>query len=204
VNNKKRIFTQLLFCCVIAMFLLVIGCSTKDDTATYAISGTVTVYGTGAAAANVTINLTGAATSSATTDSDGNFIFSGAANGSYTLTPSLSNYTFNPVSVVVVIDGADIADTNFVATSTGGADTYSISGTVTGDVQSDVKITLSSGASGTAMTGSDGTYTFANLVDGTTYVLTPSRTGYTFTDKSKTVTLSGADAANVDFTSAAE
>ena len=201
MNNRKRNITHLLFCFLVIMSLVVNGCKTEDETTTYTISGTVTVYGTGAAAANVTINLTGAATSSTTTDSDGNFTFSGAANGTYTLIPSLASYTFNPVSAVVVIDGADIANTNFVATSTGGADTYSISGTITGAVQSDVKITLSGGAKGTVMTGSDGTYTFANLVDGTTYLVTPSRSGYTFTDKSYTVTLSSDDVANVDFTS---
>lgn len=201
VNSKKRIIAQILFCFLIMMTLAVIGCKTDEETTTYTISGAVTVYGTGSAAANVTIDLTGAANASANTDSDGSFSFSVTKNGNYTLTPSLSNYTFNPVSMVIVIDGANITDANFVATSTGGADTYSISGTVTGEVQSDVKITLSGGASGTVMTGSDGTYTFANLVDGLEYVITPSLSGYTFTDKSSTATLSGADVANVDFTS---
>jgi hypothetical protein len=203
MNNRKRILAQLLFYFLSFMFLIVVGCSINNDTTTtYTISGATTVYGTGDALANATINLTGAATSSATTDSDGNFSFSGAANGTYTLTPSLANYTFNPVSVVVVINGANITDTNFVATSTGGADTYSISGTVTGAVQSDVKITLSGGGvSGTVMAGSDGTYTFANLLDGYSYIITPSLSGYAFTPGYSTVTLSGANAANNDFVS---
>lgn len=206
MNQKKRIFAQLLFCFLSVMFLIVVGCSINDDTTTtYTISGAATVYGTGDALANVTINLTGAANSSTTTDSDGNFSFSGAANGTYTLTPSLSEYTFNPVSAVVVISGANIADTNFVATSTGGADTYSISGTVTGEVQSDVKITLSGGASGTVMTNSDGTYSFANVVgDGTTYRVTPYRSGYTFDNAYQEFTIGGENAVNIDFTSSSD
>jgi hypothetical protein len=183
------------------MFLMVSGCTSKDDTVTYTISGTVTVYGTGSDLDNVTINMTGSSTSSTTTASNGDFSLSGLANGTYTLTPSLSNYTFNPVSVVVIIDGASITDTNFVATSTEGADTYSISGTVTGAVQSGVKLTLSSGATGTVMTGSDGTYSFANVIGGTTYIVTPSLSGYTFNPEYSEFTITSEDAANIDFTS---
>jgi hypothetical protein len=184
------------------MLLMMMGCSVKDETATYMISGTVTVYGTGDALANVTINLSGAATASTPTAADGNFSFSGAANGTYTLTPSLSNYTFNPVSTVIVISGANITDTNFVATSTYGADTYSISGTVTGEVQSDVKLTLSGGASGTVMTSSDGTYSFANVLgEGTTYMVTPYRSGYTFDPTYKEFTIADENTANIDFSS---
>ena len=117
-----------------------------------------------------------------------------------TLTPSLSNYTFDPVSVVVIINGASITDTNFVATSTGGADTYSISGTITGAVQSDVKLTLSGGATGSVMTGSDGTYSFANVIGGTTYIVTPSLSGYTFNPENSEFTITSKDAANIDFT----
>jgi hypothetical protein len=199
--NQEKYFTQFLSYFLIMMFLMVSGCTSKDDTVTYTISGTVTVYGTGTELDNVTINMTGSATSSTTTASNGDFSFSGMSNGTYTLTPSLSNYTFNPVSVVVIIDGASITDTNFVATSTEGADTYSISGTVTGAVQSGVKLTLSSGATGTVMTGSDGTYSFANVIGGTTYIVTPSLSGYTFNPEYSEFTITSKDAANIDFTS---
>jgi hypothetical protein len=199
--NREKYFTQFLLYFLIMMFLIVSGCSSKDDTVTYTISGTVTVYGTGSDLDNVTINMTGSATSSTTTASNGDFSFSGMANGTYTLTPSLSNYTFDPVSVVVVINGASITDTNFVATSTEGADTYSISGTVTGSVQSGVKLTLSGGATGTVMTGSDGTYSFANVIGGTTYIVTPLLSGYTFNPEYSEFTITSEDAANIDFTS---
>jgi hypothetical protein len=197
--NREKISTQLLAYFLVMMFLMVIGCSSKDDDAIYSISGTVTVYGTGTALEGVTVNLTGAATASTTTDSSGNFSFTNRANGTYTVIPSSSTYTFNPVSAVVVVSGANITATNFVATSTGGADTYSISGTVTGAVQAGVKITLSGTQKGTAETKADGTYIFENLVDGGTYTVTPSYAGYTFKPTSTDVTLSGADVTDTDF-----
>lgn len=200
-KKRKRIFIRLLFCLLSVMLLIITGCSVEEDEATYTISGAVSIEGTGDALANATISLTGASNSSATNDTDGNFSFSGAANGTYTLIPSLSGYTFDPVSTVVVVSGANITDINFVATATGGWDTYSISGTVTGEVQADVKLTLSGGASGTVMTNSDGTYTFDNLIDGYIYTVTPSCSGYTFDPVYREVTLSGANAVNIDFTS---
>lgn len=191
--NRGKISTHFLLYFLVMMFLMVIGCSIKDDAATYTISGTVTVYGTGTALEGVTVELTGAATTSATTDSSGNFSFTSRANGTYTVTPSLTNYTFDPVSTVVVVDGADIANTNFVATSTGGADTYGISGKVSGDVKAGVKITLSGDTSGTTTTDDDGTYSFDGILDGS-YTVTPSLTGYAFTPANRSVTVSGADA----------
>lgn len=200
-KKRKRLFVRLLFGLLSVMLLITAGCTTEEDDPTYAISGAVSIEGTGDALAGVTISLTGAANASATTDSDGNFSLSSITDGTYTLTPSLSGYTFEPVSTVVVVSGANITDINFVATATGGWDTYSISGTVTGEVQTDVKLTLSGGGSGTVMTNSDGTYTFNNLIDGYIYTVTPSRSGYTFDPEYREVTISGANAVNIDFTS---
>lgn len=185
------------------MFTMIVGCSSSDNTAIYTISGTAKVDD-GDVFANVTINLTGAATASTTTDSSGNFSFTDLANGIYTVIPSYTEYTFSPVSTVIVVDGADISNTNFVATSTGGTDTYSISGTITGAVQYDVKITLSgTGQTGTAKTKTDGTYIFENLVDGHDYTVTPSLSGYTFDPTSANVTISAANV-TTDFTATAQ
>ena len=82
---------------------MVTGCDIEDNT-NYKISGTVTVYGTEAALDNLTIKLTGAATDSTTTDSSGNFNFTSQSNGTYTVIPSSTVYTFDPVSSVVVIN----------------------------------------------------------------------------------------------------
>lgn len=81
--------------------------------ATYAISGTVS----GGILAGVAINLTGAATANTTTDASGNYSFSGLANGSYTVTPSVSGYVFSPLSRPVTISGAVSQANNFTSAS---------------------------------------------------------------------------------------
>jgi chitodextrinase len=85
------------------------------STASYTISGTVS----GAIAAGVTINLTGSATTSMTTDASGNYTFTGLANGSYTVTPSLTCYTFTPISISKTINSANSNGNNFVSAASG-------------------------------------------------------------------------------------
>jgi hypothetical protein len=120
-------------------------------TATYSISGTVS----GATASGVTMSLTGAATASATTDTSGNYTFSGLANGSYTVTPSKSGYTFSPTSIAVTISGANQTGKNFTATATGGEVTLFTDGweSSTGWAQVDT-----SGTAGTWSRVTSGTY----------------------------------------------
>jgi len=77
---------------------------------TYDISGTVT------GAPNVTITLNGLASKTTITDPSGNYSFTGIANGSYTVTPSVTWYAFNPPSQTVIVSGATVTDTNFSAT----------------------------------------------------------------------------------------
>lgn len=100
---------------VIFLMLFIMTCGSSDDTehAIYYISGTVS----GATLEGVTINMTGAATLSTTTDAGGNFSFTGGENGTFTLTPVKAGYTFNPVSLVVVVSGASVTDIKFVATA---------------------------------------------------------------------------------------
>lgn len=68
------------------------------------LAGRVTT-GTGAGKGGVTITLSGAASGSLMTDSAGHYTFTGLANGTYTVTPSKSGCTFNPVSRMVTISG---------------------------------------------------------------------------------------------------
>ncbi len=94
------------------------GGSASNDGAgtTYSISGNV-ADSSNVAISGVTVTLTGAGTSSATTDSSGNYSFTGLANGSYTITPSKTGYTFNPSNKAVTISGANITGQNFVGSA---------------------------------------------------------------------------------------
>ena len=202
MNHKKGIITQLLFCFLMMMFLAVIGCKTDDETTTYTISGNVTYYSGGDAFEDITVSLTGVG--STETDSAGNYSFTGVTNGTHVLTPSYSNYIFDPVSTVVPIDGANVSHINFSAYYT--SLSFDISGTVGGNVQSGVELILSGSSdntfqqSGTVVTNSDGTYAFKNLSAGT-YTIIPSLSGYTFDLEYQDIKITSGDVANVDFTS---
>ena len=64
---------------------------------TYGISGQVTLSGTGLS--GVTVTLSGPQSGSVTSDASGNYSFSGlAAAGNYTVTPTLTGYSFTPPS----------------------------------------------------------------------------------------------------------
>ena len=67
--------------------------------------------------------------SSVSTNSSGQFSFTGLANGSYTLTPSLAGYTFSPANRSVTINGANVTGQNFTGASASG-DWLSQSGTL--------------------------------------------------------------------------
>jgi hypothetical protein len=130
-------------------------------------------------------------------DTSGNYSFANLANGTYTVTPSRSGFTFSPASQTVTISGANIPGVNFTATP---VPTYTISGTVTPtSTGNGTTLTLSGAGSGTATGDSSGNYSFANLANGT-YTVTPTRAGYTFTPASQTVTVSGANVTGVNFT----
>src|SRR5204863_76748 len=62
-----------------------------------------------------------------TADESVDFTFTGLANGSYTVTPSKTGFTFSPTSQPVTVNGANVTAVNFTATS---VQTWSISGTV--------------------------------------------------------------------------
>ena len=93
--------------------------ATASSGLTYSISGQVS----GAVLAGVTINLTGDATASTLTDASGNYSFPAILlNGNYTVTPSLTGYTFSPISAGVIISGADENRREFYSDSQYGDD----------------------------------------------------------------------------------
>ncbi len=169
-------------------------CGGSEETPTWTISGTVS----GAASQGVIVALGGPRTASATTDSAGHYAFSGLSNGSYTVTPSLSGYTFTPPNRSVSVSGGDVGGQDFTATAL----PHVISGTVSGAVSEGVTVTLGGAHSATTTTDGTGHYAFAGLADGS-YTVTPSLSGYTFSPASRSVSVSGADVAGQDFTAMA-
>ena len=160
---------------------------------TYTLSGTVV----GDVQEGVTITLSGDDSDTTTTDLNGDYFFGGITNGNYTITPSKSGYTFNPVSKSITVSGADETGVNFDSTEV--IYTYSISGKVSGDIQSGVTMTLSGDNSDTTTTNLNGDYSFSGLGNGS-YTVSPSKSGYTFSPTSESMTVSDSNERGVDFT----
>ena len=140
---------------------------------TYTISGQVTLSGSGFS--GVTVTLSGSQSGSTVTDSTGNYWFTVAGAGNYTVTPSLTGYTFTPTSQTFNNISAN-QTANFTATPA-----LTISGQVTlnGSGLSGVTMSLTGSQTGSATTDSSGNYTFT-VTSGGNYSVTPSLSGYTF------------------------
>lgn len=94
------------------------GSNPEDNSgSTYTISGKV-IDSSASGMLGVIVELTGTSTSSTTTDDTGSYSFSGLTNGNYTITPSLTGYTFTPVSKTVAINNTDAMGQDFVRVST--------------------------------------------------------------------------------------
>ncbi len=78
---------------------------------TNCLSGTLS----GAALQNIMVSLNGANYGAVLTDSSGNYSFCGLVNGNYTVTPSLSGYSF-PLLATITISNASSLANNFVST----------------------------------------------------------------------------------------
>lgn len=207
--NRGKVSTQVFLCFLMMMFLMVIGCSSAENSILnplniHSISGTVNGVGS-----SVLITLNGA--SSATTQTDattGFYKFDSLKGGDYTVTPSLAGHTFNPISTGVSLNGTNInaTDINFSATASSGL-TYSISGAVSGAILAGVTITLTGDISmpATTKTDANGNYSFPGLVLNGNYTVTPSIDGggYTFSPISTGVIISGADETGINFTAKA-
>jgi plastocyanin len=172
--------------------------TTPASTYSYNIAGTVTSNSTGLA--GVTMTLSGAGSATTTSNAGGNYVFNGLVNGSYTITPSLSGFTFTPVSSAHAVNGANITGVNFTATANTNP-TFSISGTVTssGTGLAGVTMTLSGADSATTTTDANGNYVFSGLVSGS-YTVTPSKTDFTFVPVDSTQAVNSADITGVVFT----
>jgi hypothetical protein len=115
-------------------------------------------------------------------------------SGTYTFTPTLEGYTFEPASRTVTVPPSKTAQ-DFTAT----LKPYTVSGTVLdsdGKPLPNVLLTLNDGR--TTTTSSNGIYTLTNVLSGT-YTFTPTLEGYTFEPASRKVTVPPA-ATGQDFT----
>lgn len=186
---------------VLLLFLLSLSaCGSSSSTTSagsgaYTISGTVTLAGGTTPLAGVSVKLTGISAGTVTTASDGTYSFTGLDNGTYTITPSLTGYTFTPATVSV--NNAPVTQ-NFTATPA----TYTISGTITlnsAPLQG-VTVALTGTSVPTATTDASGKYSFS--VNNGTYTITPSLTGYTFTPTTLSPTVNDANVTGEDFTAA--
>ena len=95
----------------------------------YSISGSITnSAGTGISGVTVSNG-----TVSATTNSSGAYTLTGLANATYTLTPSLSGYTFSPASRSVTVNGNNVTGVDFTGAqdNNGGGQTYTNANNVT-------------------------------------------------------------------------
>jgi hypothetical protein len=166
---------------------------TGQSTAIWSISGTISPA---AAGGGSTVTLSGAASASTTADANGNYSFAGLANGSYTVAPSKSGFTFTPTSQPVTINGASQSAVNFTGQSTA---IWSISGTISPTAGgAGATVSLSGAASAVATADASGNYSFSGLANGS-YTVTPSNSGYTFTPASKALTINGASQSGVNF-----
>ncbi|MGA2588737.1 MAG: carboxypeptidase regulatory-like domain-containing protein [Bryobacteraceae bacterium] len=157
------------------------------------ISGQVTLSGSGLS--GVTIMLTGSQSASTTTGSSGNYSFNVPAGGSYTVTPSLTGYSFTPPDQAFSsLSGNQTA--NFTATPL--ITNYTISGQVTlsGSGLSGVTMKLGGSQGGSTTTNASGNYSFT-VPAGGSYTVTPSLAGYNFVPPGQAFSsLSGNQTAN--------
>jgi hypothetical protein len=169
-----------------------------QSTASWSISGTISPTAGGAGA---TVALSGTSSASTMADANGNYSFTGLANGSYTVTPSKTGYTFTPANQSVTVNGANQSGINFTAQST--TSIYSISGAISPAASgSGATVTLSGTASATTTANANGNYSFTQLANGA-YAVTPSKSGFTFSPKSQSVTVNNGNQAGINFTAAA-
>lgn len=172
-------------------------------TVTYDIKGYVR-DSSGVGISDVVVNLSGDSSDTYTTGTDGYYEFLALETGDYSVTPSKSNYSFSPSGRSYSSLSSDQEDQDF--TGTVAAVVYYIKGFVLdsgGSPINGVTLSLTGDTTGSYITTATGYYEFLNLVSGD-YVVTPTKTEYTFTPTAYTYTSLGENKDNQNFTGAGE
>ena len=81
------------------------------------------------------------------------------------------------------------------------ADAYAISGTVSGAVLEDVRVSVTGPDAASAVTDASGRYSIGGLANGS-YIVSAALAGYTFTPATRAVTISGVNVGNQNFVAA--
>ncbi len=164
----------------------------------YTLSGRVTDEGA-QPLVGINVRLSGSANADTTTDAAGNYSFANLTHGgSYTVTPSLTNYGFTPPSRTISNLQSDQAGLDF----TGKLLIYVLSGRVTNESAQPlvgINVRLSGAADRNTTTDASGNYSFGGLTQGN-YTITPSETSFRFTPPSRTFSNLQSDQTGLDFT----
>jgi hypothetical protein len=153
------------------------------------LAGRVTTGGE--ALAGVTVTLSGAKAGTTTTDANGNYSFNITSEGSYTVTPSKTHYTFAPPSQT--INNPTSAQTaNFDGTLL----RHKIDGRVVDKNNvglAGVAVALTGSLTVNAVTDAQGNYSLTNLLASGNYTVVASKANYTFSPASVPVNDLGSD-----------
>jgi hypothetical protein len=162
----------------------------------YEVKGQVLLgNGQGCSGATVkAVNQSQAVVAQTTTASDGTYTLANSllVNGSYTVTAEKASYMMTPSSRTVIISGANVTAQDFTALGQ-----FNVAGQIVASGSGLMGVTISVG-SDFVTTGYDGHFTFPNLGNGS-WLLIPSKSGYTFTPATYLVTINGANQNGANF-----
>jgi hypothetical protein len=158
---------------------------------TFTVSGAIT----GGSGAAISLSQNGTTVATATADASGNYNFTNVANGTYTITPTETGFSFSPANQSVTVSGSNVTVPAFTATPV--AQTFSISGTIA-SAGATLTLTQNGATVSTVAAAASGAYSFTNIANGS-YTVTPSQNGVTFLPVNLAVTVNGANVAGIDF-----